>query len=132
MYKLIIQGIMKVIYLIIGFVSLVIGCIGIVLPVLPTTPLFLLAAYCFAKSSKRLHDWFLSTDLYKKHLDSFVKERAMTLQTKISILAFASIMLSFPLIFSDNIYLKIVIICLYIIIYYYFIFKIKTIKSERI
>lgn len=123
---------MKVIYLIIGFVSLVIGCIGIVLPVLPTTPLFLLAAYCFAKSSKRLHDWFLSTDLYKKHLDSFVKERAMTLQTKISILAFASIMLSFPLIFSDNIYLKIVIICLYIIKYYYFIFKIKTIKSERI
>ncbi|MEE0966590.1 MAG: YbaN family protein [Bacilli bacterium] len=123
---------MKIIYLIIGFISFGLGCIGVVLPILPTTPFFLLTAYCFAKSSKRLHDWFLSTSLYKKHLDSFVKERAMTLQTKISILAFASTMLAFPLIFSDNIYLKIMIICLYIIKYYYFIFRIKTIKSERI
>lgn len=123
---------MKIIYLIIGFISFGLGCIGVVLPILPTTPFFLLTAYCFAKSSKRLHDWFLSTSLYKKHLDSFVKERAMTLQTKISILAFASTMLAFPLIFSDNIYLKIMIICLYIIKYYYFIFRIKTIKIERI
>ena len=123
---------MKIIYLIIGFISFGLGCIGVVLPILPTTPFFLLTAYCFAKSSKRLHDWFLSTSLYKKHLDSFVKERAMTLQTKISILAFASTMLAFPLIFSDNIYLKIMIICLYIIKFYYFIFRIKTIKSERI
>jgi hypothetical protein len=121
---------MKIIYLFIGFICLILGAIGVILPILPTTPFLLLSAYCFTKSSKRVHNWFLSTQLYKNHLDSFVKERAMTLKTKISILSFASIMLAFPLIFSSHIHLRIFIICLYIIKYYYFLFKIKTIKED--
>ena len=91
---------MKIIYLIIGFISLILGAIGVILPILPTTPFLLLSAFCFAKSSQRVHKWFLSTNLYQNHLDSFVKERAMTLKTKITILAFASFMLSFPFVFS--------------------------------
>lgn len=123
---------MKIIYLIIGFISLILGAIGVVLPILPTTPFLLLSAFCFAKSSQKVHDWFLSTKLYQNHLDSFVKERSMTLKTKITILAFASFMLAFPLIFSKNIYLRIFIICLYIIKYYYFIFRIETIPEKNI
>lgn len=122
---------MKVIYLIVGFISLALGAIGVVLPILPTTPFLLLSAFCFAKSSKRVHDWFLSTKLYQNHLDSFVKERAMTLKTKITILAFASFMLAFPLIFSKNIYLRMFIVCLYFIKYYYFIFRIETIPEKK-
>lgn len=120
---------MRIIYFIIGFISLLLGAIGVVLPILPTTPFLLLATFCFAKSSKRVHDWFLSTSLYKNHLDSFVKQRAMTLSTKISILAFASFMLAFPLFFSKNLFLRLFIVCLYVMKYYYFIFKIKTIKA---
>lgn len=122
---------MKIIYLIIGFISLILGSIGVILPVLPTTPFLLLSAFCFAKSSQRVHNWFLSSKLYQNHLDSFVKERAMTLKTKITILGFASFMLAFPLIFSKNIYLRIFIICLYIIKYYYFIFRIETISEKK-
>lgn len=119
---------MKVIYFIGGIVCFVLGAIGVVLPILPTTPFLLAAAFCFARSSQKVNDWFLQTKLYRNHLDSFVQERAMTLKTKVSILGFASFMLAFPLIFSQNIYLRILIICLYCIKYYYFIFKIKTIK----
>ena len=122
---------MKVIYFIGGIVCFVLGAIGVVLPILPTTPFLLAAAFCFARSSQKVNDWFLQTKLYRNHLDSFVQERAMTLKTKVSILCFASFMLAFPLIFSQNIYLRILIICLYCIKYYYFIFKIKTISSQK-
>lgn len=117
---------MKIIYFIIGFISLILGMIGIILPILPTTPFLLLTAFCFAKSSQKLHQWFLSTNIYQNHLESFVKKRDMTLKTKISILSFASFMLAFPLLISNNIYIKIMICCLYIFKYYYFIFKIRT------
>jgi uncharacterized membrane protein YbaN (DUF454 family) len=43
-----------------GIVFVVIGAIGVILPLLPTTPFLLLAAYCFARSSPRLHDWLLT------------------------------------------------------------------------
>ena len=118
---------MKIIYFMIGFMSFVLGIIGIILPILPTTPFLLLSAYCFAKSSQKVNQWFLSTQIYQNHLDSFVKERTMTLKTKISILSFASLMLAFPLLLSNHLYIKLIICCLYIFKYYYFFFKIKTI-----
>lgn len=120
---------MKIIYLMIGILATGLGAIGIILPVLPTTPFLLLAAYCFAKGSKRINDWFLSTNLYQKHLDCFVKERAMTLKTKVMILSFASSMLLFAMCFMNHLYLRIFIICLMVFKYYYFIFRIKTIST---
>ena len=120
---------MKYIYMVLGMISFLLGAVGVVLPVLPTTPFLLAAAFCFARSSKRVNDWFLSTKIYQNHLDSFVQNRAMTLKTKICILTFASFMLAFPLFLSQNLYLRIFIVCLYLVKYYYFIFKIKTISS---
>ncbi|UTY39150.1 YbaN family protein [Allocoprobacillus halotolerans] len=122
---------MKYIYLFIGMMSLALGCIGIVLPILPTTPFLLLAGFCFARSSKRVHQWFVSSKIYQKHLDSFVKRRAMTLKTKVCILSFASIMLAFPLILTDLLLLRLLIIGLYCFKYYYFLVKIETIKAPQ-
>lgn len=122
---------MKYIYMVLGMISFLLGAVGVVLPVLPTTPFLLAAAFCFARSSKRVNDWFLSTKIYQNHLDSFVQNRAMTLKTKVCILTFASFMLAFPLFLSQNLYLRIFIVCLYLVKYYYFIFKIKTISSQR-
>ncbi|MCB6543775.1 YbaN family protein, partial [Desulfovibrio desulfuricans] len=73
---------------------------------MPTTPFLLLSAWCFAKSSQRFHNWFISTRLYKNHLDSFVRERSMTLKTKISLLAFASSMLLLAMYFMNSIWLR--------------------------
>ena len=76
----------RLIFLILGFLCLGLGCIGVALPILPTVPFFLLTVFFFANSSQKLHDWFVSTKLYKKHLESFVKKKGMTVQTKLGII----------------------------------------------
>lgn len=117
----------KLIHLIIGTISLGLGILGILLPILPTTPFLLLTSYCYAKGSTRFHDWFTQSRIYQNHLESFVTTRAMKLRTKICLLSFASFMLLFPLILVDVLVMRVVIICLFIFKYYYFIFRIKTI-----
>ncbi|EEH96905.1 MULTISPECIES: YbaN family protein [Clostridium] len=125
------KSIKKYIYITVGLISVVLGAIGVVFPILPTTPFLLLASYCFAKGSDRFNTWFIGTKLYKKHLESFVKERSMTLKEKICILAFADFMLAFPLILIDSLFMKGVIVVLILCKFYYFIFRIKTIAPEE-
>lgn len=125
------KSIKKYIYITVGLISVVLGAIGVILPILPTTPFLLLASYCFAKGSDKFNDWFINTKLYKDHLESFVKERAMTLREKICLLAFADFMLAFPLIILDSIFMKCFIVVLILFKFYYFIFRIKTITKEE-
>lgn len=72
----------KIVFVTLGCISLALGVVGIVLPILPTVPFFLLTAFCFAKSSERLHSWFLSTRMYKKYIGSYMKRKGMTLKAK--------------------------------------------------
>ena len=64
----------RYVWMALGILCLVLGTIGVVLPILPTVPFYMATVFCFAKGSKTLHDWFLGTRLYKKHLESFAKE----------------------------------------------------------
>lgn len=121
----------KGIYICIGLVAFALGAIGVILPILPTTPFLLLASFCFAKGSERFNTWFISTKVYKKHLESFVKERAMTLKQKVILLAFADTMIAIPLITVDVLPMRITLIALILFKLYYFIFKIKTIAPEE-
>lgn len=120
----------KCIYITIGLIAFALGTIGVALPILPTAPFYLLASFCFARGSEKFNIWFINTKLYKKHLESFVNERAMTLKQKISLLAFADFMLAFPLILVDNIHVKLFIVVLIVFKLYYFTFRIRTIKPQ--
>ena len=121
----------KCIYITIGLIAFALGAIGVVLPILPTTPFLLLASVCFAKGSDRFNNWFTNTKIYKEHLENFVQERAMTLKQKVCLLAFADTMLAFPLILVDVLAMRIIIILLMVFKFYYFIFRIKTISAEE-
>lgn len=119
----------NILWLILGWLSLAIGSIGVVLPVLPTTPFLLVASFSFAKGSDRFHRWFTGTKLYKKHLEDFVTDRAMTLKTKFGILLPASAMLIIAMLLVPSIHFRIFIVFLIIFKYVYFFTKIKTIKG---
>ncbi|MGL5245747.1 MAG: YbaN family protein [Sarcina sp.] len=122
------KNISKILYVSIGMIALALGMVGVILPMLPTTPFLLLASFCFVRGSERFDKWFKGTKIYKKHLDSFVRERAMTLKQKIVILTVADTMIAIPLILVDNNIMRTVLILVILFKFYYFIFRIKTIK----
>ena len=123
---------MKIIYLILGFIFLGIGALGAVLPILPCAVFLLLAAYFFARSSERLHSWFLSTNLYKKNLESFVNNRSMTVKTKLTIIGSITLTMSIGFAMMGNVPVgRIILAIVWVCHLLYFIFGIKTIKSEE-
>lgn len=122
--------VIKALYIILGFLSLGLGILGIIIPILPTTPFLLLTSFFFAKGSDRFHDWFISTKIYKNHLEEFIQTRAMTLKKKLCILLPVSAMLITTAIFVDNPYARTGIGLLIILKYYYFFNHIETIKIQ--
>ena len=73
---------MRIIYLSIGFISLALAVIGVVLPLLPTTPFLLLAIACFSKSSKHFEDWLYQTKLYQTYVADFRETKSIARERK--------------------------------------------------
>ena len=118
----------NLLFITLGVISMGIGMVGVVLPILPTTPFLILASVCFVKGSDRFDIWLRGTKIYKNYAEDFVNDRSMTLKRKISLLLLSDFMLMFPLIIINNAYLRVFIISIIVVKYYYFIFIIKTKK----
>ncbi len=69
---------------VVGVFFLVLGAIGAVLPLLPTTPFVLVAAWCFARSSPRLHQWLLATQMFGPMLRNWEENRCVPLRAKVT------------------------------------------------
>lgn len=125
------MSIKKLVFIVIGCISLGVGAVGAVLPLLPAFPFLLLAAFCFAKSSERLHNWFIGTKLYKENLESYVKGKGMTKKTKIRIMITVTILMSIGFMMMDAVPVgRIVLACVWVFHIVYFLFGVKTLKLE--
>lgn len=123
----------KILWMILGCIGLGLGAIGAVLPMLPAFPFLLLASFSFAKSSERLHTWFINTKIYKKNLESYVKGQGMTWATKIRVMVTITLLMSigFTMMFVKAVYIPCMILgVVWIFHIFYFVFGVRTYRLD--
>ena len=126
------MNIKKVLYVILGCIGVGMGAVGAVLPLLPSFPFLLLAAFCFARSSEKLNNWFINTRLYKENLESYVQGKGMTRKTKIKIMVTVTILMSIGFIMMDAVPVgRIVLGCVWVFHILYFCLGVKTIPAAE-
>lgn len=122
----------KLCYMIVGCIGLGIGAVGAVVPMLPAFPFLMLAAFCFARSSEKLHNWFMGTRLYQDNLADFVAGKGMTKKTKVRIMTTVTILMSIGFIMMGAVPVgRIVLVCVWVFHMVYFLFGVKTIATAR-
>jgi hypothetical protein len=98
-------------WLLFGLLALLLGIIGVFLPLLPTTPFILLAAFCFSRSSQRLHTWLLNHKWFGPLIKDW--EKYGVIRTRVKWVATVSmlVMVSYPLLFKEfSIWLKLIVV----------------------
>jgi uncharacterized membrane protein YbaN (DUF454 family) len=94
-----------------GTVSVGVGIAGIFIPILPTTPFLLLAAYCYMRSSSRLYRWMLNNRFFGSYIRNYIEGRGMPLQLKIITIALLWITIGLTMAFAvEHIAIRIVLI----------------------
>lgn len=122
----------KILFMVLGCIGVGLGAVGAVVPLLPAFPFLLLAVVCFAKSSEKLHNWFIHTKLYKKNLESFVKGKGMTWKVKIRIMSVVTVLMAIGCVMMMRVPVgQIVLGCVWLFHILFFIFGIKTMKKEE-
>ena len=121
---------LKSIYIGIGTLSLFIGIIGIVVPLLPTTPFFLLSAACYAKGSQRVYHWMINIKWIGRYIKNYHEGKGISIHGKIVsvVLLWAMILVSIC-IMCNNVLLQLVL-CVIAVGVTIHIFCLKTMKDD--
>lgn len=125
------MSLQKAIYIILGCIGLILGAVGVIVPMLPAFPFLLLAAFGFARGSERLHSWFISTRLYKNNLETYVRGQGMTRRTKHRIIASVTvlILISMSILAICELYwVWSILIAVWAFHILYFVFGVKTLE----
>ena len=128
------MNIKKIFWIILGCIGVGLGAVGAVVPMLPAFPFLMLATFSFARSSEKLHTWFVGTKLYKDNLEDYVAGRGMTWKTKIRIMVTVTLLMSvgFIMMGAKGIVTGcIVLSCVWLFHILYFIFGVKTIPAIK-
>ena len=124
----------KIIWLLLGCIGVGLGAVGAVVPMLPAFPFLMLAAFSFARSSEKLHAWFIGTRLYRNNLEDYVSGRGMTWKTKRRIMLTVTLLMSigFAMMGTKGIVTGcVVLVCVWLFHMFYFIFGVKSIPASK-
>lgn len=101
-------GTRKILYLVAGFALIALATLGIFLPLLPTTPLLLLAAWCFANSSEKCHQWLLNHKIFGGIIRNWQENRCMPLKAKMVSVTMIILFGGFAIYRLENIYIRVI------------------------
>tara|TARA_R110002072_G_scaffold534_7_gene4205 strand:- start:101611 stop:101991 length:381 start_codon:yes stop_codon:yes gene_type:complete len=100
----------KFLFLSLAWLSILLGLLGIFLPILPTTPFAILAAYLFSKSSTKYHQWLLNQKVLGPMIREWEENGVISLRAKILATTMMTLLFSYTLIYvSVIIYIKIIV-----------------------
>ena len=122
----------KMLYIILGCIGVGLGAVGAVVPMLPAFPFLMLAAFCFARSSEKLNNWFMGTKLYKDNLADYVAGRGMTMKTKVRIMITVTLLMSigFVMMGIKGVTVGCIVLgCVWAFHIVYFLFGVKTMQA---
>jgi len=101
----------KIIYAILGLISLGVGIIGVFLPLLPTTPFLLLSAALFARSSTRLYNWLLNHKILGAFIRNYREDKSVTVRVKVIAISmlWATMLFSIFLVVNEKWWLQVML-----------------------
>ncbi len=102
----------RILLIIAGVLSLVLGVIGAFVPLLPTVPLILLAAYCFGRSSERLHQWLIHHRYFGPILDNFQAGKGIPKRVKYRTIAIIWVSMGFSCWMVAKLWLCVMLVCI--------------------
>jgi Uncharacterized protein conserved in bacteria len=106
----------KLLYIILGTVFLVLGAIGLFLPLLPTTPFWLLTCWFYLRSSEKLYDKVLANDLFGSYVKGYLVDKSITLRSKITSISVMWVSTIISVVIVDIIWVGIIIIIINILV----------------
>ena len=106
-----------------GFISLTVGLIGIILPIIPTTPFLLLSGFCFAKSSAKFEAWLRKTKVYQFYVADYAETKSISASRKKKIIWQIYLLMGISIWLAPLIWIKIGLFLLTLFITYY-LFKV--------
>jgi uncharacterized protein len=123
-------SIKRIFFLFVGSISLALGVIGIFLPLLPTTPLLLLAVACYLRSSEKLYDWLINHKYLGPFINNWRQGKGIPFKIKVTSIVFLWISMMFSVIFIHYIILKMIFFIIPLF-FTWFILKQKTLPQQH-
>ena len=122
----------KFLFVLLGLISLGLGILGAFLPILPTVPFVLLAAFCFARGSRRMDAWLRTTKIYRQTMILMRNgRRGMTIAQKLRIMLPVTTLMGSSFLLPDPPHARIAIGIMWTLHVIFFVFRVPTINRTR-
>jgi uncharacterized membrane protein YbaN (DUF454 family) len=106
----------RALYFIAGSLCLTLGIIGIVIPILPTTPFLLLAAACYASSSEKAYNWMLNNKVFGRYIRDYREGKGLPVKIRIFIITFLWITIIISIIFIKILWVQVLLLIIAILV----------------